>query len=156
MSFDSLLKQRDAVFKGDYSVWSEVMKYKIFALLIFFLFTIVTASASDLGFEDCVLKNIKNAQTDAAVGIVYKMCESKSKITTTTKGENNTDEVCYLYFNGIKTQKLTNIQAYTKSKFITLEISFHGSIVANVIIPKDLNYQPLLNSIYGEVNSLCK
>lgn len=92
---------------------------------------------SPSNYEDCVLQGLKEAKTEAAVTVLMGICSSK--FTKTEKPLDKRQEVpavCLLYWDGIKTTKLTSTPKDWRKNFSAFSISKYNMEFAIIYVPK--------------------
>jgi hypothetical protein len=129
------------------------MHTKIFLLLII---TFSNYAYADLfgssSYEDCVLKGIKDAKTDAAVGTVHNMCRKKFSTES-----NKIPGLCLIYWNGLRSTKLTSEPKNWRENYAMFSISRYGNEVAHVFTQKDFKSSPESEAeIYRQVQYTCQ
>ena len=80
------------------------MKRILLCISLFFHPIVYAGIFGATSYEECVLDNIKNAQTNDAVNTVHAMCSAKF-----SKDKNAKDEgvkICKLYWNGWELKSL--------------------------------------------------
>lgn len=128
------------------------MTSKIFLLTIFFSFFANAEIFGPSNYEDCVLKGIKDAKTDSAVGSVHNMCKKKFPLES-----NKIPELCLIYWNGLKSVKLTTEPKNWREKYAMFTISKYGNEVARVFTKKDFKSSPETDSeMYNQVINICR
>jgi hypothetical protein len=123
------------------------------------LFVSVQSHAQLFGprnYEDCVLQNIKTAKTDAAIASVHAMCRSKFSNKPPTGTKDLTD-TCILYWDGLRTTKLSSEPKDWRDKFISFQVSVHEMPVALVFVPKTYKETSLSKQqMYEQVSMWCR
>jgi len=107
-------------------------------------------------YEDCVLKGLKDAQTDSAVMSVHSMCRSKFPQRPLTEA-NKIPDPCLLYWDGLRTTKLTSEPRNWREKFQKFKISVHEMPFAYVFVPKSYEETPLSQrQLYEQASLWCR
>ena len=127
------------------------MKHLLITILLF-LSSVSLSHAGLFGpsnYEECVLENVKTAQTDRAVSAVMLMCQEKFPETLKVEPPRKDGEKCYVYWDGNKFQLDTSSsQRKDKSKFSEYEISRWGVPLIISRIPKTMTDYFLQNKTY--------
>ena len=111
-------------------------------------------------YEECVLENIKNAQTDVAVNTVHEMC--RAKFSKQKSSKENGIKICKLYWNGweLKVEdKIFEHNKFTVYMFAmndvkNLEITLPNEMFENTS-NKEKAAEVFLNKRIYEVKRLC-
>ena len=123
--------------------------------LFIFLISFPLISYADLfgssNYEDCVLKGIKDAKTDSAVGTLNRMCRKKFPGET-----NKIPGVCLLYWDGLHAVRLNSEPKNWRANYSKFSIAKYGSELAHVFTQKSFLSTPESEAeIYHQVQYSC-
>jgi hypothetical protein len=122
--------------------YSKICSMKHLITILLFLSSVSLSHAGLFGpsnYEECVLENVKTAQTDRAVTAVRQTCQSMFPETLKVEPPRKDGEKCYVYWDGNKFQLDTSSsQRKDKSKFSEYEISRWGVPLIISRIPKTM------------------
>ena len=116
---------------------------KFFFVSFFLIFTFSSNAQifAPSNYEDCVLKGLKEAKTDSAIAVLIGICRSKFNKTenSTGKSADQKQEIpttCLLYWDGVKTTRLTSTPKEWRNNFSAFSISKHNMQFAIIYVPK--------------------
>jgi len=136
-----------------------MLSRSIIALLFFMVFS--TSQADIFGpsnYEDCVLQGLKEAKTDSAVAVLMGICRSKFNKPEKTKDKQQDGTAgCLLYWDGIKTTKLTSEPKDWRNNFIAYSINKYNIEFAIIYVPKTFNQtKDAETEMWQIANNWCK
>lgn len=135
------------------------MKYILLSIPLLFPAISIAGLFGATTYEECVLDNIKNAQTNDAVNTVHAMCSAKFSKDKNAKEEGV--KICKLYWNGWELKSLD--KPLEKNKFFTFDIARYEVKALEISLPKEMVNTPkredfgtkFFNEHINEVMRLC-
>ncbi len=103
-------------------------------------------------YEDCVLRGIKDAKTDSAIGTLHSMCRKKF-----SEESNKIPKLCILYWDGLRSVKLTSEPKNWRDNYSKFSITKHGNEVAHIFTQKNFQATPESDAeMYQQVSYACR
>ena len=106
-------------------------------------------------YEDCVLRGIKDAKSDAALATLQSACRGKFPERPTPF--NDRPKLCLLSWDGLRTNKLSAEPRDWKANFKRFEISIYEMPVAHIFVPRTFKESPEATlQMYEQVSLYCR
>lgn len=108
-------------------------------------------------YEDCVLENLKNTNTELGIQTVYMMCREKFPEKNSGKSQNGVPQPCYLFWNGLKTTIIQNEPKDWRKTYAQYEVTRYGARIGRVFVPKEFELtKESEGMMYRQVEIYCK